>query len=57
MKQANIVILVIVVCITMLEGIALIMGVDGQFFATSIAALFGLGGLGSGFQLHKHKTK
>ncbi len=57
MKEDNIVLIVIVLCITTLETVALAVGVNGQVFATAIAALVGLAGLAVGYKFHKHKTK
>ena len=57
MNEERIVILVVVLCVTILESIAMITGVNGQAFATAIAALVGLAGLAAGWEFHKHKTK
>ena len=57
MKEDNIVIVIIVLCVTILESVALATGVDGQAFSTAIAALVGLAGLAVGYKFHKHKTK
>lgn len=57
MEEKSVIIIVIVFCVTLLEITALITGVDGQAFATAVAALVGLAGIGAGYQFHRHKTK
>jgi len=45
--------IVAIVCITLLESIALIHGIDGAIFGIAIAAISGLGG----YEMHKVRTK
>lgn len=46
-------VIISIICITTLESLAIIYGVDGALFGICIAAISGLGG----YQLHKARTK
>lgn len=45
--------IIAIACITILESIALVLGVNGAVFGIAIAAISGLGG----YQLHKTRTE
>lgn len=44
LKGEILVTLTAIVCITLLEAVALLKGIDGQVFSTALAVLAGLGG-------------
>jgi hypothetical protein len=44
MRDADILVLAAMICITMLEAGALVAGIDGQLFSTVIAIIAGLAG-------------
>lgn len=57
MKELILILITGLLCITILEGIALVMGVDGNFFGLAIAGISGLTGIGLDHFYKKYKLK
>lgn len=53
MTDKTLITIIAIICIAVLEAIALLMGIDGQLFATVISVIAGLGGYTIGRKINE----
>lgn len=57
MEDKTIITIVVIGAVTLLECVALAVGINGQLLASTLAILAGLAGVTGGYQYRKHIAK